>query len=161
MNGITEAELYAAIAAMIGTILIIGLAAWIFRIVVWWKIFSKAGEAGWKSIIPVFCDYTVYKITWKPMFFWIYIALGVVCGVLYSTVTASLISGSASAASAICSLLMYVIYIASAIIYIIQTHKLSKSFGNGVGFTLGLIFLRPIFLLILAFGSSEYKGADL
>lgn len=157
----TEAELYAAIAAMIGTIIIFGLVAWIFRIVVWWKIFSKAGEAGWKSIIPVYCDYTIYKVTWKPMFFWITIALSVVYSVLNTVASAANAGGDVSAVAIICALLVIVIYVAIAIIYIIQTHKLSKSFGNGVGFTLGLIFLRPIFLLILAFGSSEYKGANL
>jgi hypothetical protein len=35
---------------------------------------------------------------------------------------------------------------------------LSKSFGHGVGFTLGLIFLSVIFYYILAFGSSTYRG---
>lgn len=35
---------------------------------------------------------------------------------------------------------------------------LSKSFGKGVGFTLGLIFLSVIFYPILAFGDAKYKG---
>jgi len=35
---------------------------------------------------------------------------------------------------------------------------LSKSFGHGVGFTLGLLFLMPIFYPILGLGSSTYKG---
>lgn len=38
------------------------------------------------------------------------------------------------------------------------THQLSKSFGHGVGFTLGLIFLNFIFILILGFGDSKYVG---
>jgi hypothetical protein len=50
--------------------------------------------------------------------------------------------------------------LAAAVIGIIDIHKLSKSFGHGVGFTLGLIFLSPIFTLILGFGSSEYIGPD-
>ena len=39
-----------------------------------------------------------------------------------------------------------------------QLYKLSKAFGHGVGFTVGLFFLRPIFLLILGFGGSVYLG---
>jgi hypothetical protein len=35
---------------------------------------------------------------------------------------------------------------------------LSKSFGHGVGFTPGLIFLGIIFYPILGFGSSKYIG---
>ena len=44
------------------------------------------------------------------------------------------------------------------IILIIVYNDLSKSFGHGVGFTLGLIFLSLIFYYILAFGSSRYLG---
>lgn len=36
--------------------------------------------------------------------------------------------------------------------------KLAKVFGHGIGFGFGLLFLQVIFLLILAFGSSEYVG---
>jgi len=48
--------------------------------------------------------------------------------------------------------------IANIIVYIIVLNELSKSFGHGVGFTLGLIFLSWIFLAILAWGSSTYRG---
>ena len=37
-----------------------------------------------------------------------------------------------------------------------MVHQLSKKFGYGVGFTLGLIFLGIIFYPILAFGKSKY-----
>ena len=36
--------------------------------------------------------------------------------------------------------------------------NVSKRFGHGVGFALGLVFLAPIFWLILGFGSSKYVG---
>lgn len=36
--------------------------------------------------------------------------------------------------------------------------KLAKAFGQGAGFAIGLIFLNPIFMLILGFGSAEYVG---
>lgn len=45
------------------------------------------------------------------------------------------------------------------VINIIMLFKLAKAYGKGVGFGFGLLFLSPIFLLILAFGSSEYVGA--
>ena len=37
---------------------------------------------------------------------------------------------------------------------------LAKAFGKDVGFGLGLIFLSPIFLCILGFGSAEYVGNE-
>lgn len=36
--------------------------------------------------------------------------------------------------------------------------KLAKAFGQGTGFGFGLLFLNPIFMLILGFGKSEYIG---
>ncbi len=44
------------------------------------------------------------------------------------------------------------------IILIIVMIDLAKSFGQGVGFGLGLVLLSPIFFLILGFGSSRYVG---
>ncbi len=46
------------------------------------------------------------------------------------------------------------------IFQIILLNQLSKLFGKGVGYTLGLIFLPFIFLPVLAFGSAEYQGPD-
>ena len=46
------------------------------------------------------------------------------------------------------------------IFQIILLNQLSKLFGKGVGYTLGLIFLPFIFLPILAFGSAQYQGPD-
>ena len=36
----------------------------VIGIVIWWKIFTKAGEAGWKSIIPIYNIYTMVKLFW-------------------------------------------------------------------------------------------------
>ena len=44
------------------------------------------------------------------------------------------------------------------IVLLIVINELSKSFGRGVGTTLGLIFLGFIFWPILAFGSAQYQG---
>jgi len=55
-------------------------------------------------------------------------------------------------------LLLMFIPLVNLIIGIIVLNDLSKSFGQGVGFTLGLIFLSPIFILILAFGEYKYVG---
>ena len=55
-------------------------------------------------------------------------------------------------------LLLFLVPILNIVIFIIVLNDLSKSFGHGVGFTLGLIFLSLIFLYILAFGSSTYRG---
>jgi len=55
-------------------------------------------------------------------------------------------------------LLLLFVPVVNIIFAIIVTNDLSKSFGQGVGFTLGLIFLSPIFLLLLGFGDYKYIG---
>lgn len=45
-------------------------------------------------------------------------------------------------------------FVVSIILYI----KLAKAFGHGTGFGIGLIFLSPIFLMILGFDNSYYIG---
>ncbi|MEM1027418.1 MAG: DUF5684 domain-containing protein [Planctomycetota bacterium] len=54
-------------------------------------------------------------------------------------------------------ILMFIPFV-SLIIWIVISSDLSKSFGRGIGTTLGLIFLGFIFLPILGFGKAEYQG---
>lgn len=54
-------------------------------------------------------------------------------------------------------LLLFFVPVVNIVIQIIVIHGVSKNFGKGVGFTLGLIFLGFIFLPILAFGSAQYQ----
>lgn len=44
------------------------------------------------------------------------------------------------------------------IFQIILCFKLSKAFGHGAGFGFGLLFLSPIFYMILGFGNSDFVG---
>jgi hypothetical protein len=44
------------------------------------------------------------------------------------------------------------------IIMIILINDLSKSFGKGVGYTLGLLFLSIVFVPLLGFGNAQYVG---
>ncbi len=55
-------------------------------------------------------------------------------------------------------IILFFIPIVNIIIGIIVVNDLSKSFGHGVGYTLGLLFLSIIFYPILAFGGSQYVG---
>ena len=95
-----------------------------FFIIVYWIIFTKADEEGWKSLIPIYNVYILYKITWGN-------------GLIF---------------------LLLLVPFVNFIVGIITINKLSKCFGHGLGFTLGLLFLPIIFLPLLAFGDSRYEG---
>ena len=55
-------------------------------------------------------------------------------------------------------LLLMLIPFVNIIILIILCIDIAKSFGNGVGFGLGMAFLGFIFWPILGFGSAQYQG---
>ena len=55
-------------------------------------------------------------------------------------------------------LILMLIPVVNLVFAIWATNLLSLSFGQGVGFTLGLIFLPVIFYPLLGFGNFEYKG---
>jgi hypothetical protein len=104
--------------------IIVCLAVAVLMIAALWKVFSKAGQPGWASIIPIYNTYIMCKIAGRPGW-WV--------------------------------LLMF-IPLVNFIIAIILLIDISKSFGKGVGFALGLIFLGIIFFPILGFGSAQYQG---
>ena len=59
-------------------------------------------------------------------------------------------------------IILLLIPFVNIIVLLIVINELSKSFGRGVGTTLGLIFLGFIFIFwpILAFGSAQYQGGE-
>ncbi len=56
-------------------------------------------------------------------------------------------------------LVLLLIPLVNLVVIVMVLHALSKSFGYGGGFTLGLIFLPFIFMPILGLGDAKYQGA--
>ena len=102
----------------------------ILTIIANWKIFTKAGEKGWKSIIPIYNMVILFRISGiSPWWILLYLLAPVpIIGLVVSF-----------------GLMIY--------LYL----NLAKAFGKGAGFTVGLILLNTIFVMILGFGSSEYQ----
>jgi hypothetical protein len=114
--------------ALIGLVALY-IALIIFMIVVYWKIFEKAGQPGWASIVPFYNTYVliVNILEMPPVWFWL---LLVPCAN---------------------------IVVAIILIFMIP-FKLAEKFGKDTGFAIGLLFLGIIFLPILAFGDARYRG---
>ena len=134
-----------------GMYLIFAFVWWILQIIANWNIFTKSGEAGWKSLIPIYSDYVSYKIAWQTSYFWLNFILGILL---------SYVSNANLNESMFLSLIVILLKIALTVINIMYCVKLARAFGRGIGFAIGLILLQPIFLLILGFGSDQYYGAD-
>lgn len=69
-------------AASIVSVLV-SIASYVLIVIGWWKIFTKAGEAGWKSLIPFYNGYTISKICWETKYFW-FTLLAAVAGGIFS-----------------------------------------------------------------------------
>jgi hypothetical protein len=106
-----------------GVLVIVYLAVAILVIAGLWKVFTKAGQAGWAAIIPILNTLVILKVVKRPLW-WI---------------------------------ILFLIPCVNFIAWIIVANDLSKAYGHGVGFTVGLILLGPIFILILGFGDSQYQ----
>lgn len=137
---------------------LIVLALCIVMIVALWKIYKKAGEHGWACLVPFYNNYVFYRMTWGNG--WMFLLPTVLTfGYVFGLVLFMLSGFTGEAVPTInMTILAIGCGIASIVINIITLHKLSKAFGYGVGFTLGLLFLPVIFYIILGFGSSKYVG---
>ena len=132
--------------------MVVWIALLIFGIVCMWKVFVKAGEPGWKCLIPIYNAYIFYKIAWEAKYF-----VWMILGVILASVIMGIGMGSNSGGLAgIGSFLMMILYAAIFVLAIIALVKLAKRFGKGAGFAVGLILLSIIFMAILAFDSSDY-----
>ncbi len=54
--------------------------------------------------------------------------------------------------------LLTLIPIVGIVFAVLIMHGISTAFGRGVGTTIGLVLLYPIFSCILGFGSAKYQG---
>lgn len=121
----------------------------IMVIVGWWRIFTKAGKSGWTSIIPIYNMHVLYKISWSPCWFWISVLLQAAAQMLEYWLPDNRYAVWGAGIMAF----------AAGVIAFIQNIKLSRAYGHGIPFGLGLFFFPSVFVLILGCGSSRYVGA--
>ena len=138
---------------LFGFLLGLGFLAWILGILIWilsvaamWMIFTKAGESGWKSLIPIYNIYILYKISWSGTVF---------AAVLILEIISSALERSDGFFVGLLALVVSVILL---ILHIVFSVKLAGAFGKGLLFAAGLFFFNTIFILILGWGSSRYYG---
>ena len=113
-----ETAVLNAILGIFSTIWLLVLAFFIINIVANWKIFTKANQPGWASIVPFYKSYIAFKIP----------------------------------------LLGTLLVIAGVVINVITQYKKAVAFGQGIGFTIGLVLVSPIFNMILGLGNYQYLG---
>ncbi len=156
MESLTTSEAFAA-GAIAGSfiigLLIVLFILYIIEIIAVWKIFKKAGQPGWKSLIPIYNTYILYKIV--GLSFWKWLMLPAVVVGLLST-GSGILMDMGNDYSILGALLLLISLILEFVILIKFISKYAKAFGKGEGFAIGLFFLPNIFQLVLAFGNAKY-----
>lgn len=132
-SGNQEAAAFGALLALIagfGMILVVGIIVFsIVTLIGMWKVFTKAGEPGWAVLIPIYNIIVLLRVAGLP-WYWVFTPLILIIPFLGAI-----------------AYLAWIVWV---------HHRISTNFGQGVGFTIGLTLLGPIFWLILGFGSSKY-----
>lgn len=123
----------------------------IFLYIAWGKMFKKAGQPWERLFVPFYGMYWMYKIANCQLMFWVNLILAV----MFPT-GAALLADTEGAAPAI----LLVWFLSLVIMWIVYCVKLAKAYGKGVGFSIGLMLLNPIFILILGFGGAKYQALN-
>ena len=128
-SGNGEAALAAGLVAFFAAFFFVFLVIGLVVVVGMWKTFDKAGQPGWAVFIPVY-NFIVLLSVAGLAWYWVFTPLIVLIPILGAI-----------------AYLVWIVWV---------HHRISTRFGQGVGFTIGLTLLGPIFWLILGFGSSKY-----
>lgn len=157
---------------------IISLVILLFSIICWYKIFKKAGEDGWKAIIPVYSDFICFRLFLSTKLFVIkllavlfdfILVFFLIFKVSLDAILASN-NGSVNSSQMVrlvlemfsknMIFLAIIIFLAlvAFVIGIMQKYYTLKSFGKG-GLWLFLYIFFEIFVdAYLAFGNVYYEG---
>ena len=115
----------------------------ILMVVSLWKIFTKAGQPGWAAIIPFYGNYVLVQVARLPVYYFIIMVIPSLLAIVKIKIPSPVDS---------------FVGIITFIVYGFTMYNVSKQFGKGIGYTLGMIFLPFIFYPMLAFGDSVYQG---
>ncbi len=117
-----------------GGALLVFLLIYVLLTLPMWGTYQKAspqGDPAWAAFVPIYQFIVLLRVAGRPKSWaWFYLLV----------------------------LVPYLGSLAFLIIWIIVLSDVSKSFGHGAGFTVGLVLLAPIFWFILWLGKSQYLG---
>lgn len=157
-----EAVAYGFIAGSLMFSVMISLVMLVLLVIARWRVFTKAGEAGWKSLVPIYSDYTLYDIVWDTHSFFIYLGCMIVMSISMSmSGNYALVNGQVvltGQGNIALDILTFISSLGVLYFTIACALKTARAFGKSTGFAIGLMLLPSIFTLILGFGSDTYLG---
>ena len=138
---------------LLAVLAVLAVAVVVINLVCRWRIFTKAGEKGWKALIPFYSDYINYKIAWDGR---IYLALLV--GTIASSVLGALFGLiNAGLGMVVSVIISTVVAGAKAVASMILQFKFARAFGKNDYFAVGLYFLNNIFKTLTALATKYWN----
>lgn len=166
LSGHTNTESFMAgsvVGGMLGALIAFGIVFAVMIVIAGWKVFEKAGEKGWKILIPIYDAYILFKILGMKKWFWPMMIISVLSSILMMNFKVEAVTvgsevqyvyyGLDRPDTIIGIVLSSIMSIAVAIMVTIQG---AKAFKKGLGFTVCMFFFPNICWLILGFGKSKY-----
>ena len=116
-----------------------------------WQVYRKMGIAPWKCLIPYYSTYVTYRAVWSVQFFWAWLVLELASSFLPSPFALEL--------RFLVRLIAFVVLVLLTVCNVLFCYQLSRAFGEGIAFTVGLFLIPWIFYLILGFSSRmQFRG---
>ena len=122
------------------------------------KTLERTGQPSWAVLIPIYNAVVLLRVAGLPRYGVLPILIPFVGMITSWIIPLESLGGTES--------ILVKLIIGAVVIGMIAFpfwitwvhHHISRRFGHGIGFTIGLTLLAPIFWLILGFGSSKYIG---
>lgn len=140
--------MFLALFAVLMTI--VGIALLVFYFIGFWKVFSKAGQAGWKSLIPWYNNW-VLMVDICDMHIGYFIAsLSIaVLTVFISMISVLLLGLEAYTANSILQIVTWILGLISYAINFAVYYNLGKKFNKGTGWVILTFFFGIITIPLL------------
>ncbi len=71
--GVDAGKIIGIILIILGAL--IAVAAVVFYVICWWKLYTKAGRPGWAIFVPVYCAIELFNITWGNGVYFLYMLI--------------------------------------------------------------------------------------
>ena len=131
--------MFAVMGMFLIFVLAISLILLVLKVVGRWKMFEKAGEAGWKAIIPIYNTYTQCKIVGISAYWIFIIFIGYLIGSFIIAI----------------KLITHIAVVYFSVMIAMST---ARSFGKSDSIGIGLFLLPSVFNMIIGCDSSKYEG---
>ena len=142
-------DIFDSVSDPLKVILIIAITViYVVFVIAEWKILTKAGEKGWKSLIPVYNVFISHHIVGMSHIWFI---LEVITWII--EIILEFVKGIPSWIALVFGIFTAVFTLVSELIHII---KMCSCFGKKTAFKIGMILIPDLFFLIIAFGQSKY-----